>query len=203
VESFDDLLLQAEAAHGHLCAGQILGVRMAILACRLLHVDDPRGADRKTLVTWVEIDRCATDAIGLVTGCKLGRRALKFRDWGKMAATFLNLTTGLAVRIVALETSRDLARLRFPAVENKSLQQQLAYRELTDEELFHSQWVTVDLPATEIPGFKGPRVTCAQCGEGINFSRYVTRPGPGGQPTLLCLTCADPTLRYWRLVGEA
>src|ERR1700712_3486552 len=95
MKSFDDLLREAEIAHGHLCAGQILGVRMAMLGCAKLGVVDPRGLesprDRKRLVTFVEIDRCATDAIAVVTGCRLGKRALKFRDWGKMAATFLDL----------------------------------------------------------------------------------------------------------------
>ena len=106
MENFDELLRQAEIAHGHLCAGQILGVRMAMLACARLGITDPRGADRKKLVSFVEIDRCATDAIGLVTGCRLGKRALKFRDWGKMAATFVHLETGRALRVIALENSQ-------------------------------------------------------------------------------------------------
>ncbi len=89
--SLDDLIREAEIAHGHLCAGQILGVRLAMLGLAKLGIDDPRGKDRKRLVTFVEIDRCATDAIGVVTGCRLGKRALKFRDWGKMAATFVDL----------------------------------------------------------------------------------------------------------------
>ncbi|HXE07899.1 MAG TPA: formylmethanofuran dehydrogenase subunit E family protein, partial [Acidobacteriaceae bacterium] len=95
METLNELLREAEIAHGHLCAGQVLGVRMAMLGCRLLSIDDPRGkvtrADRKRLVTFVEIDRCATDAIAVVTGCRLGKRALKFRDWGKMAASFVDL----------------------------------------------------------------------------------------------------------------
>ena len=103
MESLDELLVKAEAAHGHLCAGQILGVRMALLGLERLGIADPRGKDRKRLVTFVEIDRCATDAIGLVTGCRLGKRALKFRDWGKMAATFVDLASGRGVRVVALE----------------------------------------------------------------------------------------------------
>jgi formylmethanofuran dehydrogenase subunit E len=193
MESFEELLRQAEIAHGHLCAGQILGVRMALLACQRLGVEEPRGADRKKLVSFVEIDRCATDAIGLVTGCRLGKRALKFRDWGKMAATFVNLATGQAVRIVALENSRELARQRYPEIENKGHQQMKAYRELTDGELFQEQWVTVELPAREMPGYKGERVTCAKCGEGVNFDRFVEREGQR-----LCLSCADPGLRYWR-----
>src|SRR5579883_366813 len=110
MDAFDDLLKQAELAHGHLCAGQILGVRMAMLGCSRLGIDDPRGKDRKRLVTYVEIDRCATDAIGVVTGCRLGKRALKFRDWGKMAATFVDLESGRAIRIAAKESSKALAR---------------------------------------------------------------------------------------------
>jgi len=198
MESFEDLLKQAEAAHGHMCAGQILGVRMSLLACRRLEVNDPRGADRKKLVSFVEIDRCATDAIGLVTGCRLGKRALKFRDWGKMAATFVNLAMGRAIRIVALENSRELARQRFPHIESKGQQQMLAYRELADEELFREQWVTVELPPRELPGYKGERVTCAECGEGVNFDRFVEQPGLNGLAVRLCLSCADPGLRYWR-----
>jgi formylmethanofuran dehydrogenase subunit E len=201
MESFEELLRQAEVAHGHMCAGQILGVRMSLLACRLLGIDDPRGADRKKLVCFVEIDRCATDAIGMVTGCRLGKRALKFRDWGKMAATFVNLATERAVRIVALENSRELAKERFPEIENKGQQQRMAYRELTDEELFREQWVAVELPPREMPGYKGERVTCAECGEGVNFDRFVEGEREG-KPVRLCLSCADPKLRYWTPVGD-
>ena len=96
MQTFEALLREAEVAHGHLCAGQILGVRMAMLGCERLGIDDPKGADRKRLVTFIEIDRCATDAIGVVTGCRLGKRALKLRDWGKMAATFVDLSAPIA-----------------------------------------------------------------------------------------------------------
>src|ERR1700684_2922746 len=106
MESFEELLRQGGVGHGHLCAGQVFGGWVALLACRQLDVTDPRGVDRKKLVSFVEIDRCATDAIGLVTGCRLGKRALKFRDWGKMAATFVHLETGRALRVIALENSR-------------------------------------------------------------------------------------------------
>jgi formylmethanofuran dehydrogenase subunit E len=193
MESLDDLLVKAEAAHGHLCAGQILGVRMALLGLDRLGIGDPRGADRKRLVTYVEIDRCATDAIGLATGCRLGKRALKFRDWGKMAATFVDLTSGRGVRIVALEDSRELARQLYPHVEPKSRQQMLAYRELSDAQLFREQWVRVNVDAAELPGTKGERVSCPRCGEGVNFGRFVEVEGQR-----LCLSCADPKLRYWR-----
>jgi len=175
-----------------LCAGQILGVRMALLGLDRLEIADPRGADRKRLITYVEIDRCATDAIGMVTGCRLGKRTLKFRDWGKMAATFVDLATGRGLRVVALEDSRELARQLFPHVEGKSSQQMLAYRELADEQLFREQWVRVTVDPAELPGSKGERFLCPECGEGVNFGRFAEVDGQR-----LCLSCARPELRYW------
>src|ERR1700721_3679808 len=91
MKSLDEYIRDGEVAHGHLCAGQVLGVRLAMLGLEKLGIEDPRGKDRKRLVTFVEIDRCATDAIGVVTGCRLGQGALKFPDSGKMEATFVAL----------------------------------------------------------------------------------------------------------------
>src|SRR5215471_11084365 len=110
MKSFDEYLRDAEQAHGHLCAGQVLGVRMAMLGLQKLGIEAPQGRDRKRLVTFVEIDRCATDAVAVVTGCRLGKRTLKFRDWGKVAATFVDVTTGRAIRIAAKESSKTVAR---------------------------------------------------------------------------------------------
>jgi formylmethanofuran dehydrogenase subunit E len=194
LKSLDEYLRDAEQAHGHLCAGQVLGVRLAVLGLARLGIDDPRGKDRKRLVTFVEIDRCATDAVALVTGCRLGKRALKFRDWGKMAATFVDLTNGKAIRIAARESSKALARQMHPELESKNQQQMLAYREMSDEELFSTQWVRVDLPAEEFPGYKGERVLCQACGEGINFRREVQRDGK-----VLCQGCAGES--YYEPLG--
>src|SRR4051812_18081477 len=139
MKSFDDYLRDAEQAHGHLCAGQVLGVRMAMLGLQKLGIDDPQGADRKRLVTFVEIDRCATDAVAVVTGCRVGKRALKFRDWGKVAATFVDVSTGRAIRIAAKESSKALAKQIHPELESKNQQQMLAYREIADGDLFTTQ----------------------------------------------------------------
>src|SRR6266436_6156708 len=185
MKSLDEYLRQAEQAHGHLCAGQVLGVRMAMLGLAKLGIDDPRGKDRKRLVTFVEIDRCATDAVAVVTGCRLGKRALKFRDWGKVAATFIDVASGRAVRIAAKESSKDLALQMHPEIADKNQQQMLAYREIADDDLFTTQWVKVNLPPEEFPGYKGERVVCAQCGEGINFRREVIR-----EDKVLCRACA-------------
>jgi formylmethanofuran dehydrogenase subunit E len=178
-------LAAAAQAHGHICAGQVLGVRLAMLGLQMLGIEDPHKKDRKRLVTFVEIDRCATDAVAVVTGCRLGKRALKFRDWGKMAATFVDVSTGKAVRIAAKESSKTLARQLHPELEDKNQQQMLAYREMSDDDLFTTQWVKVDLPPEEFPGYKGERIVCEMCGEGINFHREVVRDGK-----TLCKSCA-------------
>lgn len=190
MKSLDEYLSDAAVAHGHLCAGQVLGVRMAMLGLAQLGIDDPRGKDRKRLITFVEIDRCATDAVAVVTGCRLGKRALKFRDWGKVAATFVDLAGNKAVRISASESSKDLARRMHPEIENKNQQQMLAYREMPDSDLFDIQWVRVLINPEELPGYKGQRVVCDCCGEGINFRKEVHRNG-----RVLCRACAGE--RYY------
>jgi formylmethanofuran dehydrogenase subunit E len=193
LKTFDEYEQLAAQAHGHMCAGQILGLRLAIYGLRLLELDDPLGAHRKRLVTFVEIDRCATDAVTVVTGCRLGKRALKFRDFGKVAATFCDLAADRAVRVVALESSKQRARELYPEIADRNQQQMKAYREMPDDELFSHQWVRVRVGAEDLPGFKGPRIACAECGEGINFAREVVRDG-----RTLCRSCAGE--RYWEPV---
>ncbi len=183
--SLDEYLRDAEQAHGHLCAGQVLGVRLAMLGLQRLSIEDPRGKDRKRLVTFVEIDRCATDAVAVVTGCRLGKRALKFRDWGKVAATFVDVSTGKAIRIAAKESSKAMAKQMHPEIADKNQQQMRAYREISDDDLFTEQWVKVDLPPEEFPGYKGDRIVCEQCGEGINFRREIRQ-----DEKILCRSCA-------------
>src|SRR5215831_3009061 len=175
----------ARVAHGHLCAGQILGLRMALMGMRLLGLDDPIGRDRKRLITYVEIDRCMTDAIGVVTGCRLGKRSLKFRDFGKAAATFCDLESDRAVRIAARESSKQCALEMYPEIGDRNQREMRAYRELPDDELYATQSVSVVIPAEDLPGYKASRPACAVCGEGINFGREVRRDG-----RTLCLGCA-------------
>jgi formylmethanofuran dehydrogenase subunit E len=183
----------AAQAHGHLCAGQILGLRLALYGLHLLKLDDPTGAHRKRLVTFVEIDRCATDAITVVTGCRLGKRALKFRDFGKMAATFCDLAENRAVRVLARDSSKQLAREMYPDAASPNQQQMRAYRELADTALFDYQWVRVAVNPEDLPGFKVAAAVCAACAERISFHREVVREGQ-----VLCRACAGE--RYYEPV---
>jgi len=192
MKTLDEYLIEAERNHGHMCPGQVLGVRMAMLGCRLIAIEEPKVGKR--LIVFVEIDRCAADAINTVTGCRLGKRTLKYRDFGKLAATFLNTETGEAIRVVALESSRELAKECFSHLATKKEQQLEAYKTSPDEKLFVWQCVRVDLPEADRPGHPLRRVLCDDCGEGINDHREVLREG-----RTICRACAGE--RYYQPVN--
>jgi formylmethanofuran dehydrogenase subunit E len=177
MKSIDDLLEQHELTHGNLCPGTLLSLRMAVLGCALVGIEDPRGVDRNKLVVWIEIDRWLADAVEAVTGARLGKRTLKFLDYGKLAATFLNVETGEAVRIVARESSRRLADLRHPEIDDKYDRQMRTYREAAEEELFEVMPADIQLRAKDAPGHPRSRVVCSKCGEGVNDGREVNLPG--------------------------
>jgi formylmethanofuran dehydrogenase subunit E len=189
VQQLEEILQECERLHGHMCAGQLLGARMALLGCRLLGLEDPRGADRKKVIVWVEIDRCMADAVGAVTGVRLGKRTLKYVDYGKVAATFLNTDTNKAVRVVALESSRALADEKFSSIANKRERQFRAYSEATDEELFSIEDVALQLSEMDLPGSPRSRVICDICGEGVNDGREVIL----ANGRVACRGCAGET----------
>jgi formylmethanofuran dehydrogenase subunit E len=183
---FDDLLEQAVAFHGHLCPGQTLGVRIAVAGCRELGLARPREAGKR-LVVFVEIDRCATDAIQAVTGVSLGKRTLKHVDYGKMAATFVDVTSGAAVRVAAREDARERAAAWAPREPDRRQAQIAAYRVMPERLLLDVQRVAI------VPGWldrRRVRVACAVCGEGVNYEREV-RCGAA----VLCRACAGD--RYY------
>jgi formylmethanofuran dehydrogenase subunit E len=179
--AFDELLDEAVAFHGHLCPGQVLGVRMTLAGCRALSLPHPQQAGKR-LVVFVEIDRCATDAIEALTGVSLGKRTLKHVDHGKMAATFVDTTTGAAVRVAAREEARELARALVPEESDLRRAQTVAYRTLDEVSLLALAPVAVD------PAWlrrQRRRVRCASCGEGVNYEREIR---VGGRT--LCRACA-------------
>lgn len=184
--NFDLLLETSVRIHGHLCAGQVLGVRMSMLGLREAGLEDPKGKDRKNIIVYVEMDRCATDAVQSVTGCSLGHRTMKFMDYGKMAATFVNLESGKAIRVIAREDSREKAKDRFPEIGDKYKAQLEAYKVMTDDELFDVMEVSVSIPPEDMPGRPLRRVVCDACGEYVQDMRDVRKDGK-----TVCKSCAD------------
>ncbi len=190
---FEKLLDISVKIHGHLCPGQVLGVRMSMHGLNLIGIDDPKDKDRKNLIVYVEIDRCATDAIQSVTGCSPGKRSLKLRDFGKMAATFVNLKTDKAVRLFAKEDSKDKAKNYFPEIEDKYKCQLEAYKIMPDEELFEWKEVKVVIPEEDMPGRPKRRVKCEKCGEHVQDNRDVNVEGK-----LMCKACAGEA--YYKIM---
>jgi formylmethanofuran dehydrogenase subunit E len=187
MQDFDTLLKNSAAAHGHLCPGQMVGVRMAMLGCRLIGLDEPTRIDQiKKLIVFVEMDRCTGDAVAYVTGAKLGRRSLKFKDYGIMAATFINLETNIAFRVISTEEARDLAPLYAPGIPEKNPRQLEAYKRMPDSVLFRVQKVRVDMSEYDLPGPTRKKVSCSRCGQVIRDNREVVRSG-----RILCKPCAQ------------
>ena len=187
MEPFEVLLANSADAHGHLCPGQVVGVRMAMLGCRLIGLDEPRRHDQiKKLIIYVEMDRCTADAVAHVTGVKLGRRSLKFMDYGIMAATFVNLETGKAYRVISTEEARSLSGAYAPEIAEKYPRQLEAYKRMPDSVLFRVQKVNLNLEKCDLPGPTHYKITCSRCGQVIRDHREVKWNGE-----ILCRPCTD------------
>ena len=195
MKSFEELLQVSTRIHGHICAGQVIGVRMSMLALSLLGLSDPLGADRKKIYVIVEIDRCATDAIQSVTGCSLGKRTMKWLDHGIMAATFVNLASNKAIRITALEEAREMANKYCSEISDKYLRQLEAYKVMPENELFFVEPVSLVIPPEDLPGKPLKRVKCAGCGDWVQDCRDVVL-----NEKTLCRNCAHG--RYYSRIGE-
>ena len=185
MQDFNTLLKGSSESHGHLCPGQVVGVRMALLGCRLIGLDDPSSRQQiKKLIVYVEMDRCTADAIAFVTGVKLGRRSLKFMDYGIMAATFVNLETGKAFRVLSTEESRELADVYAPEILGKHARQLEAYKRMPDSALFRVQKVDPQINEADMPGPTRYKATCQRCGQIIRDGREIVRDNQ-----VLCKPC--------------
>jgi formylmethanofuran dehydrogenase subunit E len=179
---FDVCIDAAKAFHGSRCAGTILGTRMAILGLTAVGINDPKGADRKNLVVYVEMDRCPSDAILAVTGCHPGKRTMKILDYGKMAATFINLKTGRAVRVSAKNRDGNKVLTR-EEIEKSPHTEEYAMMPLQD--LFDVREVRVEFKPEDLPGKPLRIVTCEACGEQVMDIREERKDGK-----ILCRPCA-------------
>jgi formylmethanofuran dehydrogenase subunit E len=183
MRSLEEDLADARSYHGHLCHGMVMGVRMARYGCRMLGIDEPRS--NRDLVVYVEMDRCASDAVGVVAGVTLGRRRLKWVDYGKMAATFVDLGTGSAVRVAPRKEVPHAGR------EDDPLE---FWNDWTDEDLFTCTPVVLEIPLQDLPGRPVRTVECALCGEKVQDYRDVEVDG-----RVLCRSCAGGS--YYSVTG--
>lgn len=191
----DHQLEKAFTFHGKPCGGTVIGVRMAMLGLKLIGITDPKGTQRKDIMAVAENDRCSIDAIQHVTGCKVAARALKLKDYGKVAATFVNLKTGKAVRIVCPEETRQIVEKYKPAEGEKKDRTIAGYKNIPLGELFYAQEVSVSFDEDDMPGHARSRIKCGRCGEWVSDHRERDVNGE-----TLCTTCAEGG--YYKVVKD-
>jgi formylmethanofuran dehydrogenase subunit E len=193
---FEKLLEGSAKEHGHLCPGQVIGVRMALLGLNLIGLENPKETrDIKKIIVYVEIDRCATDAISYVTGVKLGRRSLKFKDHGIMAATFVNIENNKAFRILSTEGSRKTAALYASHIDDPHAQQLEAYKIMPLSELFEVTQVQVNIEESDMPGPATYKTCCANCGIVIRDKKEIINDDKA-----FCHACAGTA--YYNVIGS-
>lgn len=164
--------------HGHVCMGQVLGVRLAERGMGLIGT-----TDRKKMIVFAENDRCIADALQIMTGTRLGRRSFKLRDYGKMAAVFLNTDTGEAWRVWVGGDLDAIAMGQKVTKENKEEYLRVVL-EAPTEQLLKEKKVKVELREDEMPGKPKRVVICVRCGEKVMDSKDVaTKEGD------LCESC--------------
>ena len=90
------------------------------------------------------------------------------RTLGRFAAGTLS-----ALGHHAFPVARALADERYSEIADKRTRQFRAYSEATDDELFKTELVSVELGEFDVPGSPRSRVMCSVCGEGVNDGREV------------------------------
>ena len=178
--SLEYMLGKAADFHGHLCPGTVIGTRMALAGMREIEITDPKGSQKKDFMVYIETDRCPVDAISVVTGARISRRNLKFLDWGKVAATFVNLKTGKAVRITCPDSTKGLAD---NYKDGRNAKEVAAYKVMPEKELFLIRKVKVEVPLFTKEKYK---VKCEVCGETVNDHKEVIVNGK-----VMCRSCGE------------
>jgi formylmethanofuran dehydrogenase subunit E len=169
-------LEKAVAYHGHLCVGQVLGVHLSEKGLEAIQTDDP-----KNMIVFVENDRCIADTIQILTGTRLGRRTMKLVNYGKMAATFVNLQTQIAYRIwVSGNLDKifgDVGTDKFKRCEKLLLTK--------SEDVVSLVQVSVIISPDEMPGKPRHTILCSRCGEKVMDAKEIYL-----EQKPLCLACA-------------
>ncbi len=177
------LLELSSRDHMHLCPRQILGVRIGLAGMSALGFSEPPA--KKELFVISETDGCFVDGVIAATGCAFGHRTLRVEDYGKVAAAFVDTTTGRAIRVAPRLDIRERACIFAPEESRHYFAQMKAYQTMPDEEMLNIQEVALNISIEKIISRPGMRVNCDVCGEEIMNERE-TRIND----FVLCQSCA-------------
>jgi len=175
MKDFEFYLKKAGDYHGHICPGIVFGTRISLAAMKTLGLDP--DVKNKNLIVYTEIDRCMTDAVQVISGCHLGHRSMKYVDYGKFAATFVDTDTGKAIRGIIKESFKS----------GNSVDELIkTVAQLPEDAVVTLQEVKVEIPEMDLPGFPRRTAKCTICGERIMDGREVNKDG-----TVYCRACAN------------
>lgn len=183
MNNLNEILVISAARHSHLCPRQVLGARIGLAGAAALGLDLPRHDKR--LLAILETDGCFADGVEAATGCTVGHRTLRTEDYGKIAATFIDVQTGQAFRLAPKLDIRQQAYAHAEGETRHYFAQLQAYQIMPERELFTLQPVCLSVPIEKIVSRAGVRVNCAACGEEIINEREVVLNG-----RILCRSCA-------------
>lgn len=177
------LLEESSRMHSHLCPRQILGVRIGLAGMFALDFDAPPSGKR--LLVILETDGCFVDGVAAATNCTVGHRTLRVEDYGKVAATFVDVKTGRAVRVAPVLDVRERACAYAPDEPRHYFAQMQAYQIMPTNELLNITEVQLVTSIQGIVSRPGLRVNCNSCGEEIINEREIKQNG-----LILCRACA-------------
>src|SRR5690606_23921660 len=167
----ETILNESASRHHHLCPRQVLGARMGLAGAAALTLTTPR-TDKRLLVI-LETDGCFADGLEVATGCTVGHRTLKVVDYGKIAATFVDVKAQQAIRIAPQLEVRETAWRYAPEERRHYFAQLVGYQQMPDEELLTIQPVQLTQSIGQMVSRPGVRVNCTVCGEEILNEREV------------------------------
>jgi formylmethanofuran dehydrogenase subunit E len=182
--TLQDILQASARQHVHLCPRQVLGARMGLHGMAALGFEDPPPGKR--LLVLAETDGCFLDGLSAATECTPGHRTLRIEDYGKTAATFIDIKANQALRLAPATNIRNLAMSQVPEEHRKFQAQLQAYQVMPAEAMFSVTPVTLRTPIAAIVSRPRVRVDCSTCGEEIINEREIRLHG-----LHLCRICAQ------------
>lgn len=168
MSNYMELLKKAGEFHGDICGGIVMGTKLAIYGMETLGMVP--GKKDKRLIVYTEIDRCISDAVLSVTQTSLGKKSLKPMGYGKFAATFINIESGDAIRVIDIGANKK---------NNDNKEEDETVEELIErvakapaEDLFKVQKVSVKIDINDLPGKPLEIITCKECGEVVMNGKH-------------------------------
>ena len=186
MQALAELLNRSASRHSHLCPRQVLGVRMALTGAQALGLDLPRKD--KNLLVIAETDGCFLDGLEIAAGVSPGRRTLRIEDYGKIAATFIDVKTGDAIRLAPRLDVRSRALAYAPGESRHYFAQLMGYQVMPADELFSVTPVVLTTSVEDLVSRAGMRTSCAACGEEIINEREIMAGGEA-----YCRSCLGQT----------